>query len=503
MKRVQPHISSPLAISLALGLLTFMISGFIARVAYLAHNPPATQDEYSILYQAQIYLTGHMRMPMRPELRAFKELYMLFSDTGIFSKYPPGLTLLVTLAMPFGAADLVNPLLSALAVVLVAHVVASQLGWTIALCTGLLLATNAYFLAYSASLFTQPPSLFLSAAGMFLFLRYTQTRSPKYLRWLGAAAGALAFVRPLESVCLMLPTSLLLLNRADVKTSLRHITTVALPMLAGWLLLIGFNWIQADCLCLAPYPIFTTHEFHVVPDESKGFFSSLLDIISGYYNNFSYMQVPLFRYKFISYVGPAFLTLAALGLCRKWNRIMMFAAVYAAGIVLLYNFHQTHGYPTFGSRYWYPALISLSLFAAYPLAAIRRRAPELLPTFMFILLSIQCWQSYEDISVYHRRAVMRQLLQDDVDMMCPEPALVIMNDTFEKPENWPGYIVTSDLHRNPFINGPRLYLREYDHLARVQPFYPDYMPCDYFLIPSAIPIPPQIHPLLNWDLAAE
>ena len=78
----------------------FITLGFIALVIF--HNYPYSMDEYRYLYQAKIFLTGHLSLSADEKLARLFETNLVFSHGHLFSKYPPGFSLMLLFGLKLG-----------------------------------------------------------------------------------------------------------------------------------------------------------------------------------------------------------------------------------------------------------------------------------------------------------------------------------------------------------------------------------------------------------------
>lgn len=496
------RLRTPAGISLALGIFALCLCDIIVRTLFAAHSVPTTMDEYNAFYQAEIFLSGRLSKPFPKEFAPLVDMYMVHKDGMLFSKYPPGFSAVVAIFMLLGIPEMTNTVLIGFVVWIFAFICIRQLGMAVGVSVILLMLSNAYFLAYATSLFNQVYSMLCFAGALLLYQNYLRSGNIRLLIGIGVTSAALVFARPLDGVCLALASGMMILSNHDVAGTFRRGFAIAVPHAIGWLLFMSFNWLQSGCFCIATYDVLNTLEFHIAP-EKKNLADRIENVITNYTSNFDTTLMWLWEVKYLSYVGPALLCLAGLGMLRPWNRLMAYAFLFTACMVLLYNFHLTHGYPTFGARYWYPCFLAVILFAGYGLRIVYRIAPELLPTVMLILLSVQVWQSWEDLRVYGRRAEMRLRLRADMEMLCPPPAIVMLMDPFNKPNEWPSFIVYRDMMRNSDLSAPFIFVPRYENLEQIQPYFPEYRQCHYILDPLKIPMPPRIHPYLNWNLWPE
>ncbi len=77
---------------------------------------PHLEDEHINLYQAKVFASGRITQPAPPHLEPFAVPFQVSLDGRVFSKYPPGYSLMLTLGVLIGQPWMVNALAAALGV---------------------------------------------------------------------------------------------------------------------------------------------------------------------------------------------------------------------------------------------------------------------------------------------------------------------------------------------------------------------------------------------------
>ncbi len=149
--------------AIAIALASFVLMIAIAYGVFRAY--PICMDEYGYVYQAEIFAEGrtHLDAPA-PELEPLREMYVIWADGKVFSKYPPGFSLVLSVGVLVGAPAAVNPLIAAFALLLLYVVALRLVGKPYALVIELVVATNPFFLGYAASFFAHTMTLALALA---------------------------------------------------------------------------------------------------------------------------------------------------------------------------------------------------------------------------------------------------------------------------------------------------------------------------------------------------
>ena len=99
-------------------IFMFCMASLIAFVTY--DYMPHVSDEISQLFQAKIFLSGHLTAPSPP----LPEFFTYAEDNIIvtpkwYSQYPPGFSFLLMIGLWLGSPWVINPLLAALSTVLI------------------------------------------------------------------------------------------------------------------------------------------------------------------------------------------------------------------------------------------------------------------------------------------------------------------------------------------------------------------------------------------------
>ncbi|MEI7998517.1 MAG: hypothetical protein WCH62_03315, partial [Candidatus Omnitrophota bacterium] len=363
---------------LFLAFLILIIVGF-AVLSYMSlvifRDYPFCMDEYSCLYQAKIFASGHFyfQAPAHTEniLTKLLESHMRFFNGRIFSEYPPGFPFILALAVKFWVPGLINPVLSILTI-LVIYLMGVQLsGALFALLAVLMMVSNSYFLGYGASYFSQPLSLFLTSLSFFFYLKFKTKRNEMFLNATALSVGLLMLVRPLDALCLWIAVGIALRTDKEKKIGESLKIFVLLPAL-GVVILLGYNKILTDHVSLSTFPIFFRMYSHIIDYRLENNLMVKAGIILGhYFVNLKECFWLLFTRYFLGYFVfwiPLFLlsfikTKEQSQIFRDFRRIFF---IYSFLLVALYNFQPKYdcpipGWPQYGSRYWYPLIVPMAL----------------------------------------------------------------------------------------------------------------------------------------------
>ncbi len=181
-----------------LAVAAFLYTAIGNRTIY--HGYPLAMDEYLVRWAAPAFLSGQIDPSVaptyQPYARALTPKFVMYNDqTHVWnSAYLPVHALLHALFQILGAGALLNPVLAALSIVLIAAV-ARRL-WpdepTAPWLAALLLATSSQFLVTGMSFYTMPSHLYLNLLWLLLYLR-ADRRSTLALPWIGVAALGLHY----------------------------------------------------------------------------------------------------------------------------------------------------------------------------------------------------------------------------------------------------------------------------------------------------------------------
>ena len=229
--------------------------------------PPAYHDEYSYLFQAKTFLAGHLSFPSHPSApQLFDQMHVL-NEGRFASRYFPGVGAWIA---PFLALD--RPLwghflAGALTAMLVWGTGRELAGNGAGLLAGLLTALSPGMGLFSNLLLSHHPTL----VGLSLFLYFVTRGQRTECWWDGGLAGlGLSYAmlcRPMTAAGVGLPFGVWLLwwiirgNRgADDgrwQSRLRFGVAVGTPVIAGFLVVFGYNHATTGSGWTTPYQLYT------------------------------------------------------------------------------------------------------------------------------------------------------------------------------------------------------------------------------------------------------
>jgi len=185
-----------LALSAALAVGMLVLSDF-----------PNSSDENSYLTQARIFASGRLWVPAPPHPEFFRARSMVLDAEGgrFFAKAFPGYAAVLSLGVLAGAPWIVNPLLSALALVLAGWIGGRLLGPAgEPAMVGAILLTP-FFLLNSASYFNHPATLFCITLFLAAVVRLEAGAGTAWAGVAGVATAIALSMRPAAAAALTLP----------------------------------------------------------------------------------------------------------------------------------------------------------------------------------------------------------------------------------------------------------------------------------------------------------
>ena len=349
----------PEILLVVLSLIIFVILSFVAY--YPFKNYPYSMDEYNFFYQAKIFSEGKLFLEVPQSYKPFVEQYMIFENTKLFSKYPPGFSLLLSIGVLLNYPGLINPFIAAATLFTLFYLVKSFMGPKYALLSVILMSTTPYFIAYSASYYTHPTALLLTTLLFFMVRKYEITRKDLHLFLIGLIAGYSFLTRPLDSFCAVVPAFVYLSTILFKEKKFIKISYPIFTFTFVFSLFLVYNYILTEKITIAVYPI-VDKEFKVIDPHTTGFLANLISITKSYLTN-GINSVPklLVRHLIIpcAIFVPLFAIFGAFQFRSKWKWVLLSNYVM---LILLYNFHPGLGWPSYGARYYYSGFVSLVVF---------------------------------------------------------------------------------------------------------------------------------------------
>jgi len=429
----------------------------LAWAAYLSGavfgRLPHVEDSIAQLAQARIFASGSaLAAPFEP--REFFFFGFMVDTEGWFSQYPPGHPLLLALGVLAGAPWLVNPLLGAIAVVLLYYLLKGLLGESAARWGAWALALSPWALFMSAEFMNHATALTASLAG-WLALHQAQRRGG----WMipaGAAFGYCAATRPLEGAIFAVLGGVLLLAHhgwtrpagwiRTIPYGLGFAATVSLyflhnawttghPLATGYTLTWGGNGFGFGPVNWGP-----------AHTPGEGIVNTAMSLAG--LNVFAW-ETPL-----PALAGVA--VWAALGgRLTRWDRLFLAALILVPLGYALYYFHDF----CFGPRYYYVIFPQVIYFTLRGVQALKARLEDRLKVppgrlragligAGAFLLAMQL-----GVALPHRAAVYADAYWGTDDAPRKEARRLGLHRALVFIENHPWEVLQTRLHALGFITG--------------------------------------------------
>lgn len=208
--------------------LSALVAVLVAYCAMLAafwvqdsvfEDLPKLEDEIAYIYQAKIFAGGRVYMPVREPARAYWQPFMIECGNQVetkfdldecagkvFSKYPPGWSLILAGGYLLHMEWAVNPLFFMLTIALTYRLAREIFGEAAGVLAAILLAASPIAWLNSGTWMAHPAAMFFTVLALYGIWRLEHRRR----RWLwavlaGMALGMLVAIRPLTGFSLALP----------------------------------------------------------------------------------------------------------------------------------------------------------------------------------------------------------------------------------------------------------------------------------------------------------
>ena len=186
--------SARAALAALLGIAVLgVVYAVLARVALRAF--PFSGDEYSCFLQAELFARGllHAPAPAHAELLRVDHVVV---DAWVRSKYPPGTSALVALAMQAGAPWLASPVEAVIALVCIGYVTRAHFGGRDASIAVAVVGLSPLFAFQAATFFGHTPTTMWLALAFVTTSLWVRTGSSAWPVVGGAAIGCALLTRP-------------------------------------------------------------------------------------------------------------------------------------------------------------------------------------------------------------------------------------------------------------------------------------------------------------------
>ena len=354
---------SPLRLRIGIGLTALLLTA--ATGVVVLQDFPNSSDENSYLTQARIFASGKIWVDAPPRAEFFRaRSFVIDEERGrFFAKAFPGWAAILALGVWAGVPWAVNPLLSALTLVLA--------GWAGArlwdrsgelAVVGMMLVTP-FFLLNAASYYNHPATLLLITLFLVAVLRLADGAGVLWAILAGLAAGAAAWIRPASALALTVPFGIWLGTRWVRERRWGLVTAAGAPVAAALAGLGAYNRWMFGSIWRTGYAAYDPGDIRI------GVGADHLAITVWW------------LLKLVFWLTPGILAglwfLVQRRRWREWFRtepIPVLLLSSLAILVTLYLLFQNKGGNEYGPRYYYDGFTYLAIL----LVAGWRRAPEIL-----------------------------------------------------------------------------------------------------------------------------
>jgi hypothetical protein len=348
---------------IVLGLATFCLAcgvGFLVLQDF-----PNSSDENSYLTQARIFATGRLwvQAPPMPDFFEARSFVMDEARGRFFAKAFPGWAAILSLGVRAGVPWALNPLLSAMTVILAGWAGAKLLGRHGELAVVGIIVLTPFFLLNAASYYNHPATALLVVLFLAATIRLAEGAGLVWAVLAGLASGAALWIRPGSALALTLPFFLWLGWKWLREGRWGVLVTATAPVLLALAGLALYN------RSLFGSALRTGYDVYDPQDIRAGLGMDHLVITGWWLLKLLFWLVPG------SLAGLFFLARGRGW--REWFRkepILVLMALSLAGLVLTYLLFQNKGGNEYGPRYYYDGLVYLAILVA----AGWMRAPEAL-----------------------------------------------------------------------------------------------------------------------------
>jgi len=362
-------------VTLATALLAFFV--------YERH--PHVPDEVAYLFHARTFAAGELALSAPPVPQAFDVDLMLTVGERWFSPVPPGWPLALAAGAFFGAAWLVNPLLSGLTILLLYAFVREISSRASARVCVLLLACSPWFLFLGMSFMTHT---WTNVCALTAALGVARARRAQPIAWTalaGFAIGVVSWIRPLEGLVLALLLGLWSIGMGGARLPLRAVACLVLATAISGAAVLPYNRELTGSASRHPIMDYVDRVYGPGKNDlgfgpDKGLDWGGLDpwpghtpfqaLVNSQFNAFA-LDVELFGW------ASGGLLLVVLGLL--WSPRRRFVRACASVIVAVIAANGLYwfaGGPDFGARYWYLVLVPCVWLAGAGFEALCTRLGE-------------------------------------------------------------------------------------------------------------------------------
>ena len=176
--------------------LVFILAGLYNTLVF--ERAPHIHDEMVYLFQARIFLTGHVYAASPCAAASFDFPHMI-NNGKWFSIYPPGFPFLLMLGLLFKAPYLINPIFGALSILIIYLLGRELYDRRTGTAAALLGTISPWLLLMSSTMMSHTPSMFFNALFLLFLLRSIKKPTVSNGVLAGAALGMAFITRPINA----------------------------------------------------------------------------------------------------------------------------------------------------------------------------------------------------------------------------------------------------------------------------------------------------------------
>ena len=386
----------------------FMVPRFVTDVALavwlvaaglvttrLYHQLPHILDAVSYTFQAGLFASGQLALPVPPLAEAFRGPFQVVWQGRIFSQYPPGAPAMYALGQLVNLEWLVGPLACLALLAATAWTANAVYGRVCAAAVLVLGVLSPFVLFQAGSFLSHPIAAGFLAGALAGFVAAERGRSPLWYAASGALLGAAFVTREVASVLFAVPLGVRLLL-ARRWSAMLYITACGIPFVLIYAL---YNLFQTGSPVVLPRMLFDGTD-HFGFGDGVGFHMRHT-LAAGLANTDELLTVLQFEL----FGWPPLFTLGLLGLPFLIGRPRVWDVVAAGGFaafVVAYVAYFYHGI-ALGPRYYFEAMPWLLLLAGRGVQTLfELTRSRVAPTFVVGLLSLNTLLFYTPAEIARR-----------------------------------------------------------------------------------------------------
>lgn len=221
---------------------------------------PHLEDENAVYFQAKVFASGQVVQPDSPPRWAFGTPFVIDYNGHVFSKYPPGYSLVLAIGMLIHLPWLINPILAALGILAVFLLARELFDEKTALLAAALGVISPMYMLVSGTFLSHTLTLTLLTFFAWAFIRLHRSEPPVQLRYAiacGLLMGFSILTRPWTAVGVGLPFAIYALirfMRSPRQFWKAYLITASIAILLAGVIPL-YNYITTGDALLNPYTL--------------------------------------------------------------------------------------------------------------------------------------------------------------------------------------------------------------------------------------------------------